>query len=73
MAANKVTDESLRKEGLKQWQIDEHIAEMVNKIFTSSTGNFIFIYKRGCHFPYEKNFPPSDTVWQPATIFPGTI
>lgn len=68
-AANKVTDESKRKEGLKQWEIDEHIAEMVNKIFTTSTGNFIFIYKRGCHFPYEKNFPPSDAVWQPVYHF----
>ena len=67
--SNKVTDESLRKQGLKQWEIDEHIAEIVNKIFTASTGNFIFIYKRGCHFPYEKNFPPNEAVWQPVYHF----
>ena len=69
MAANKVTDEMQRKQGLKQWEIDDHIAQMVNAIFTSSTGNFIFIYKRGCHFPYEKNFPPNEAVWQPVYHF----
>lgn len=68
-AGNKITDESERSEGLKQWEIDEHIAAMVNRIFTTSTGNFIFIYKRGCHFPYEKNFPPSQTIWQPIYHF----
>ena len=66
---NKVTDESKRSQGLKQWEIDEKIASMVNKIFTTSTGNFIFIYKRGCHFPYEKNFPPRDAIWQPIYHF----
>ena len=68
-ASNKITDEALRKEGLKQWQIDERIAELVNKIFTGSTGNFIFVYKRGCHFPYEKNFPPEETIWKPIYHF----
>ena len=67
--SNKITDETQRKEGLKQWEIDERIAQMVNRIFTSSTGNFIFIYKRGCHFPYEKNFPPSQAIWQPVYHF----
>jgi len=68
-ASNKITDESQRKVGLKQWQIDEHIAVMINKIFTGSTGNFIFVYKRGCHFPYEKNFPPEETIWKPIYHF----
>jgi glucan phosphoethanolaminetransferase (alkaline phosphatase superfamily) len=68
-ASNTITDESKRTVGLKQWQIDERIAEMVNKIFTRSTGNFIFVYKRGCHFPYEKNFPPIDTIWKPIYHF----
>jgi len=68
-ASKAITDESKRTEGLKQWEIDEHIAAMVNKIFTSSTGNFILVYKRGCHFPYEKNFPPSDAIWKPIYHF----
>jgi glucan phosphoethanolaminetransferase (alkaline phosphatase superfamily) len=63
------TDESERKVGMKQWQIDSHIAELVHEIFTSSTGNFIFVYKRGCHFPYEKNFPPEAAIWQPTYRF----
>jgi glucan phosphoethanolaminetransferase (alkaline phosphatase superfamily) len=68
-ADNKITDESQRKDGLKQWEIDERIAQMVNKIFSASTGNFIFVYKRGCHFPYEKNFPPEESVWKPVYHF----
>jgi glucan phosphoethanolaminetransferase (alkaline phosphatase superfamily) len=63
------TEESKRVIGMKQWQIDARIAEMVSAIFTSSSGNFIFIYKRGCHFPYEKNFPPEEAVWQPVYHF----
>jgi len=68
-ASNKITDEALRTNGLKQWEIDTKIAERVNKIFTSSTGNFIFIYKRGCHFPYEKNYPENEEHWKPVYHF----
>jgi glucan phosphoethanolaminetransferase (alkaline phosphatase superfamily) len=65
----KVTDETQRRDGLKQWEIDERIAQMVNQIFTASTGNFVFVYKRGCHFPYEKNFPPEHAIWKPIYHF----
>lgn len=54
---------------LKQWQIDEKIAKLVNEIYTNSTGNFIFIYKRGAHFPYEKNYPLEQAKWTPIYRF----
>jgi len=66
---SKITNDDIRNNTLKQWEIDGKIAEMVNQIFTSSTGNFFFIYKRGAHFPYEKNFPESKAVWKPIYHF----
>lgn len=54
---------------LQSWEVDSKIAKMVNQIFASSTGNFIFIYKRGNHFPYEKNYPPSAAFWKPIYLF----
>ena len=67
--SNKITDEALRTNGLKQWEIDRKIAGLVNQIFSSSTGNFVFIIKRGDHFPYEKNYPDSEAFWKPVYHF----
>ena len=48
------------------YEIDNYIAREINKIIKSSTGNFIFVFKRGSHIPYHKNFPASQTVWSPS-------
>ncbi len=66
---SKITNDDNRNNALKQWEIDGKIAAMVNEIFTASTGNFVFIYKRGAHFPYEKNYPDSEAVWKPVYHF----
>ena len=65
----KTTNENNSGKALRQWEIDAKIARIVNRIFTESTGNFVFIYKRGTHFPYEKNYPESEAPWQPVYHF----
>lgn len=47
------------------YQIDFEIAKKVNEIMTSSSGNFIFIFKNGNHFPYSNNFPEEEALWKP--------
>lgn len=42
---------------IEPWEIDNEIAKRVNKIVSTSTGNFIFILKEGNHMPYNKNYP----------------
>ncbi len=66
---DKITNEDNERNELKQWEIDTKIAAMVNGIFSGSKGNFIFVYKRGCHFPYEKNYPADQAVWKPIYKF----
>lgn len=51
-------------DGTDVWNIDERIAQRVNKIVTESTGNFIFVFKHGSHIPYFNNFPEEATYWQ---------
>ena len=50
---------------METWDIDNQIARRVNKIIEQSSGNFIFIFKHGCHIPYQKNFPASEAIWFP--------
>ena len=57
------------RDGMKQWEIDAKLAKIVQEIFAGSTGNFIFVYKRGVHFPYEKNFPKDEMRWAPIYYF----
>lgn len=64
-----LTDETERRDGMKQWDIDARIAELVKEVIESSRGNFIFVYKRGAHFPYEKNYPPEQAAWRPVHRF----
>lgn len=77
---NRVEDYQLRgqkttndegRDQMPQWAIDEKIARMVNQVFSNSTGNFIFLYKRGVHFPYEKNYPSDKAKWLPIHHFQG--
>ncbi len=53
---------------IKVWDIDQNIAQTVNRIISSSTGNFIFIFKHGNHIPYQDNFPDEAKVWQPSYV-----
>jgi glucan phosphoethanolaminetransferase (alkaline phosphatase superfamily) len=48
------------------WELDAKIAETVKRIYTGSTGNFIFVYKRGPHIPYQNAYPENETTWKPA-------
>lgn len=66
---DKITNDDIRNNAVKQWEIDRKIAGIVNSIFTTSAGNFVFVYKRGAHFPYEKNYPESEAIWQPVYRF----
>ena len=47
------------------WEVDDLIAKKVRSIIYESTGNFIFVFKRGAHIPYHTNFPPDDAKWAP--------
>lgn len=49
------------------WEIDLRIAAKINEIITSSAGNFIIVFKRGNHTPYNTNFPPDKATWQPTS------
>lgn len=64
-----ITNEDNQNNSLKQWEIDGKVAKIVNGIFSNSTGNFVFVYKRGAHFPYEKNYPEAAATWKPVYRF----
>lgn len=50
-----------------EWQIDSKIAAKTNEIVSGSTGNFIVIFKRGNHTPYNRNFPVGAETWEPSS------
>jgi glucan phosphoethanolaminetransferase (alkaline phosphatase superfamily) len=54
-----------KNNGIPQWEIDSKLATTAKRIFSESTGNFIFIYKRGVHTPYERNYPREESQWTP--------
>lgn len=45
--------------------IDFQAAEMIRKIVSESTGNFVVLNKRGVHFLYENSYPASESIWGP--------
>ncbi|HKP68815.1 MAG TPA: sulfatase-like hydrolase/transferase [Pyrinomonadaceae bacterium] len=51
---------------IEPWELDFKIAETVRDIYSGSTGNFILIYKRGTHIPYQNAYPERETMWKPA-------
>ena len=53
----------------ENWETDNLISKRVNEIISSSTGNFIFIFKRGSHVPYQNNYPKNEEFWKPAYNF----
>lgn len=45
---------------------DAAVARKINQLVNSSTGHFIWVIKRGIHFPYGTNFPATtNPIWQP--------
>lgn len=61
-------DEHITKEKLQtknDYDIDAHIARQTREIVNNSTGNFIWINKRGTHIPYQRAYPKSAEIWSP--------
>lgn len=48
-----------------QYDYDMLVANQIRKIVSESTGNFIFITKRGVHFIYNDDFKYETAEWQP--------
>jgi glucan phosphoethanolaminetransferase (alkaline phosphatase superfamily) len=48
------------------WETDFLIAKKVNEIINTSSGNFIFVFKRGIHAPFKWNFPTDAITWSPS-------
>jgi glucan phosphoethanolaminetransferase (alkaline phosphatase superfamily) len=53
--------------GAAKWEIDDRIAVKVRETTANSTGNFIVVFKRGNHTPYNSNFPEAAAVWLPTS------
>lgn len=58
---------------MEEWEIDARFAAEVNKIISGSTGNFIFVFKRGNHIPYHSNYPADAETWKPAYKSPNAF
>ena len=54
------------EERVDLWEVDAKIATTIKDIYSGSTGNFILVYKRGIHIPYQNAYPEKETVWKPA-------
>ncbi len=48
------------------YDTDFRIAEKTNEILLNSVGNFIVIFKRGLHTPFNTNFPITSEIWKPS-------
>jgi len=47
------------------WDIDFEIARKIKEITRSSNGNFIWVWKRGVHYPYYDDFPTNRAKYNP--------
>ena len=47
------------------FEIDAEIGRTTREILDGSTGNFIWINKRGTHVPYHRAYPKSAELWSP--------
>ena len=47
------------------WDIDFEIARKVKEITRSSKGNFIWVWKKGVHYPYFDDFPITRAKYKP--------
>lgn len=52
--------------GSLPWDVDFAMAKKVREIISGSSGNFIFVFKRGVHAPHRSSFPRAATVWTPS-------
>ncbi len=62
-------DKLTEKNQLDNWEIDAQVSHQVKKIISSSSSNFIFVFKCGNHIPYEYNFPFEAETWKPSYRF----
>lgn len=61
-------DEYIPKDDLQtanDFEIDGEIARRIREINQTSTGNFIWVNKRGTHTPYQRAYPKSAELWTP--------
>jgi glucan phosphoethanolaminetransferase (alkaline phosphatase superfamily) len=52
--------------GREPYDLDALLARKIVEITDGSTGNFIWVNKRGIHPPYSDDYPDSKAEWQPA-------
>lgn len=52
-------------ESTAMYEADLRLATRLNAILTTSTGNFIWVNKRGVHFDYNNTFPAEAALWTP--------
>jgi glucan phosphoethanolaminetransferase (alkaline phosphatase superfamily) len=49
---------------------DRRQAAKLAELLAESTGNFVIVFKRGVHFPYNDNYPAEATIYSP--VLPGS-
>lgn len=49
----------------KMRDIDGRFGKKIRELIENSSGNFIWVNKRGVHFRYEENYPSAEKVWAP--------
>ena len=52
-------------QGAENFDLDAVIGKKIASLVNNSTGQFIFVIKRGVHYPYVANFPATAAEWQP--------
>lgn len=52
---------------------DKVIAQKISEVVRASTGHFIWVIKRGVHFPYTTSFPTTSAEWQPSDTVESAI
>jgi len=55
-------------QGAANVETDAVIARKIAAIVNGATGVFVFVIKRGVHYPYSPNFPASAAEWQPSDL-----
>ena len=56
--------------GKSAFDIDLEIARHIRKIISTSSGNFIWIWKRGVHSPFYDDYPEEKAIWRPVAENP---
>ena len=58
--------------GVAPVELDAAFARKIREIVGASSGNFIWVNKRGVHFRYEKNYPREAARWTPTSANSST-